>query len=106
MAHAAPPTFHPAASVDSLAPGEGRTVEIDGSRFALFNVGGEFHAIEDACPHRGAPLGAGFIEETRVYCPMHGWCFEITTGQCVSNPERPVRTYPVHVENGEVGIYF
>ncbi len=106
MAHDAPQKFHPAASAGSLAPGEGRSVDIGGRRFALFNLLGQFHAMDDSCPHRQAPLGAGFIEDTRVYCPMHGWCFEITTGACVSNPERPVRTYPVRVENGEIEIYF
>ncbi len=101
-----PPRFHPAASANSLAPGQGRTVELEGRRFALFNVDGKFHAIEDACPHRGAPLGAGLVEGARVYCPMHGWCFDVETGACASNPERPVRSYPARLENGEVEIFF
>lgn len=106
MVHDPPQEFHPAASADSLAPGEGKTVEINGRRFALFNVGGEFHAIDDACPHSRAPLGSGLLEGSRVYCAMHGWCFEIATGECLSNPERPVRTYPTRVENGGVEIFF
>ena len=98
------PTFHNAAEAASLPPGSGRTVEIRGRRFALFNVDGVFHAIDDACPHRQAPLGAGSLEGQRVYCPMHGWCFDLTTGDCLSNPEKPVRTYPVRLIDGEVQI--
>src|SRR5690606_41326817 len=63
-------------SVASLAPGRGRTVEVRGRRFSVWNVDGEFHAIDDACPHKGAPLGAGLLEGGRVYCSLHGWSFE------------------------------
>ena len=100
------PTYHNAAEAASLPPGTGRTVEIRGRRFALFNVDGTFYAIDDACSHRRAPLGAGSLEGGQVYCPMHGWCFDVRTGACDSNPERPVSTYPVRVESGEVQIQF
>ena len=98
-------TFHNAAEASSLPPGTGRTVEICGRRFALFNLDGAFHALDDACSHRKAPLGAGSVEAGHVYCPMHGWCFDIRTGACESNPERPVNTYPTRVEAGEVQIF-
>ena len=99
-------TFVVAAAVDSLPPGHGRTVEVRGRRFALYNLAGEFYAIDDRCPHRSAPLGAGVLEGGRVYCPMHGWAFDLRTGACFSNPERPVACHPVRVANGEVLIGF
>ena len=92
------------ADVDSLPPGQGRTVEVRGRRFALFNFAGEFFALDDRCPHRAAPLGAGVLEGGRVYCPQHGWAFDVRTGACFSNPERPVACHPVRVEGGEVWI--
>ena len=87
--------FHPVADVASLKPGQGRTVEVKGRRIALWNVDGTFHAIDDTCPHRGAPLGAGVLEDGKVYCPMHGWAFDAATGACLSNPARPVASHPV-----------
>lgn len=96
--------FHPVAEIESLSPGEGRTVEIQGRRFALWNLDGEFVAIDDACPHRGGPLGAGVLQDGRVYCPLHGWAFDPRTGACLSNPERPVACHPTKVEDGKVWI--
>ena len=96
--------FISVATVESLPPGQGRTVEVKGRRFAVYNLDGQFHAIDDTCPHRGGPLGAGTLEDGRVFCPLHGWSFDLKTGACHSNPEMPVKSYPVHVENGEVQI--
>ncbi|MFM7102154.1 MAG: Rieske (2Fe-2S) protein [Verrucomicrobiota bacterium] len=93
-----------AAEAASLPPGRGRTVEVQGRRIALFNLGGTFHAIEDACPHRAGPLGAGYFEGHQVYCPLHGWAFDVRTGTCSTRPDRPVRTFPTRVVDGKVWI--
>jgi nitrite reductase (NADH) small subunit len=92
------------AAAESLKPGTGRTVHVRGREFALYNLDGEFHAIDDLCPHRGGPLGAGLLENGSILCPLHGWSFDLKTGHCRSNPEKPVQSYPVRVENGEVQI--
>ena len=68
------------------------------------SVDGAFHAIDDACPHRGGPLGAGYVEGHEVYCPLHGWPFDVRTGACRTMPNRPVRTHPVRVEGGRVWL--
>ena len=96
--------FISVADIASLPPGKGRTVEVRGRRYAVWNVEGTFHAIDDTCPHRGAPLGAGVLENGKVYCPLHGWEFDVKTGACHSNPDRPVASYPAKVENGQVWI--
>ena len=93
------------ADVGSLQPGQGRTVHANGREFALFLCGGEFFAIDDLCPHRGASLGSGQLEGGRIACPMHGWTFEVNTGACQSNPERPVKTHLTRIENGQVQIF-
>lgn len=96
--------FVPVADVASLPPGKGRTVEVRGRKFAVWNVDGLFHAIDDDCPHRGAPLGAGILENGHVFCPLHGWEFDVKSGACLSNPERPVACHPTKVEAGQVWI--
>ena len=96
--------FVPVADVASLPAGQGRTVHVKGREFAVYNLDGEFYAMDDQCPHRGGPLGAGVLEDGRVYCPLHGWAFDLKTGACLSNPERPVRFYPTRVQDGQVQI--
>ncbi len=97
-------TFISVVAASSLLPGHGRTVEVKRRRFAVYNLDGQFYAIDDTCPHRGGPLGAGALQNDRVFCPLHGWSFDVKTGACHSNPEMPVTSYPTRVENGEVQI--
>ena len=92
------------AEAASLPPGKGRTVCARGKEFALINLAGEFYAIDDRCPHRGASLGCGWVEENRISCPMHGWTFDPRTGACLSNAERSVQTFPTRIRDGEVEI--
>ena len=98
------PNFIPVAEVASLAPGMGRTIHVKGREYALYNLDGRFVSLDDACPHRGASLGAGCLDHGRLFCPLHGWEFDPVTGACLSNPERPVKTYPTKVEAGQVWI--
>jgi len=96
--------FFDVAAVDSLEPGRCRTVEVNGRRLALINVGGTFHALDDTCPHRGAPLGAGYVEGARLFCPMHGWEFDATSGACLTRPDQPVNHYATMIRDGRVWV--
>lgn len=90
--------------VGSLPDGQGRTVAVEGHSLAVYNFGGTIYALEDRCPHRGGPLGAGVLQEGQVYCPLHGWGFDLRTGACRDRPDRPVRAYPVRTHNGRVEV--
>jgi len=96
--------FVSVADVQSLPPGQGRTVHVRGKDLAVFNLNGEFFAIDSVCPHKGGPLGEGFFKEGRVFCPLHGWEFEVRTGTCVTRPDRPVNSYPTQVRDGQLQI--
>jgi nitrite reductase (NADH) small subunit len=98
------PIWHRAAPADRLAPGQCRTVRVAGKDLVLVHLDGHFHALDDACSHKGESLGAGHVENGCVYCPLHGWAFDVKSGACRSNPEKPIRTYPVKIENGDAWI--
>ena len=100
------PNFFPALDASSLPPGKGETVLLNGRRIAVFNVGGEFFALDDDCPHRGGPLGSGWVDADacQVTCPLHGWAFDLKTGAGVTAPARPVRSHPVRVVDGKVEV--
>ncbi len=97
--------FVTVARTSELASGEARLIEIEGRRIALFNLGGAFYAIDDACPHRGGPLSEGEIEGEVVTCPWHGARFCIRTGEVLSPPAaQNVACYPVRVHGEELEI--
>ena len=67
------------AKASEIADGESKLVEFEGRDVAVFNIGGEFYAICDMCPHAGGPLNEGFVDAERksVSCPWHGWSFSL-----------------------------
>jgi NAD(P)H-dependent nitrite reductase small subunit len=98
--------FVAVAEASSLADGHGRTVFVKGRPLAVYRLSdGEFCAIADECPHRGGPLGAGHLKDGQVFCPLHGWAFDVKTGVCLTRPDRPVKTYRTRVVDGQVQVF-
>ena len=95
-------TFTKVAMTSEVPENSGRTFSVAGKELAVFNVDGAFYAISNFCPHRGGPLGEGFLEGTTVFCPWHGWGFNVTSGKMPGMPDGGVRTYPVQVEGDEI----
>ena len=92
------------AAVADVPVGTGRVVEAGGRPLALFNVDGTFHALDNACPHRGGPLGEGDLDGPIVVCPWHAWRWDVTTGVNANNPAVKVARLPVSVEAGAVFV--
>jgi len=84
--------------------GEGRVIEADGRTLAVFNVDGVLYALDNACPHRGGPLGDGDLDGPLVACPWHAWRWDVTSGANANNPAVRVPCFPVTVEEGEIFV--
>lgn len=72
--------------------------------------GGQVAALEDWCPHRGAPLSLGRVVEGKLVCGYHG--LEMgCDGRTVAMPGQrvrgfpPVRAYPVVERHGFVWVW-
>ena len=90
--------------IDDLRPGACISFELpDGSELAVYNVGGEYYATENLCPHQGAPLSEGYLCEHVIECGLHGWQFDVRSGECLTVEER-IKTYRVRVEEGLVKV--
>lgn len=85
-----------------VAPGSGRYVEVGNRAVAVFRVGDDVVVMDDACPHAGAPLSAGRIEDGCVLCALHGWAFSLRDGRCPDNPAIAVRVYESRVVDGVI----
>ena len=71
---------------------------------ALFRVNGQHFAIDDVCPHMGASLSGGCVEEGIVTCPWHAWRFRLADGAWADNPRVKIGCYPVRVEGEQIQI--
>lgn len=86
-----------------LNPGEGKAVQAGDREIAVFNIEGEYHAIENQCSHEGGPLGQGMVFGSTVSCPWHFAEFDVTTGESLDEiAPCGVRSYDVVVEDGVV----
>ncbi len=98
--------FCTVATVDDIPEGEGRAYPVDGRMVAVFRLNGEYSAINDTCPHMGASLASGYVEENVVTCPWHAWRFCVSDGTWMDNPNAKVKTevYEVRVQDGVVQV--
>jgi nitrite reductase (NADH) small subunit len=79
--------FHTVCKVSEIHAGEGKTVKID-----------------DVCPHMGASLGEGAVENGIVSCPWHAWRFRLADGAWADYPRVKIGCYPVRIEGEEVQV--
>lgn len=109
---------HKIGGTDQISEGEGICVEVDGIEVAVFNLEGEFHAIQNRCIHKNAPLckagrqkknapecevptrGRVNVESSTVNCPWHWWEWDLKTG---SNPvnDMQMRTFLVEIDEND-----
>jgi nitrite reductase (NADH) small subunit len=90
---------------DGDVPDGGSTVVSAGRKdIAVFCLGGSYFAIDDCCPHAGASLAGGCVEDGIVTCPWHAWRFRLSDGAWADNPRVKTGCYPVRVEGGVVRV--
>ena len=83
-----------------IEEGKGRAFDVGEKRIAVFNIAGDYQAIDDACPHAGASLAEGYIEDGKVGCPWHYAEFDLHSGKHLNAPAScGIATYKVFVED-------
>lgn len=91
--------------VEDIAKDFGKTVRIGDMELALFRLkNGEFYAIENRCPHKGGVLVEGMVSGQHVFCPMHDWKIDVTTGKVQEPDHGCVKTFEVEIEEDDVYI--
>lgn len=111
--------------VDDVQEGERVTIQLEGREISIFNIDGEFYAHLNWCAHQGGPACEGTITGTVeasfdrdalenefnwcregevLNCPWHGWEYDITTGECLSQNDVELPSYPIRVDDGEIII--
>jgi nitrite reductase (NADH) small subunit len=92
------------AAVADLESGKCTVVSADGKSIALVNVEGTFYALDNTCPHMGGPLGRGFVDGDILMCPLHGWPFDVKTGESPMMQGLKTGCYECVVEGEDVFV--
>jgi nitrite reductase (NADH) small subunit len=88
----------------SEMPAEGMAKECNagGTSICVARIDGQLAALNNECPHHGALLSDGMIENGRVACAWHGWSFDPQTGAELRNPLGAATVYPLRVDGDDV----
>jgi nitrite reductase/ring-hydroxylating ferredoxin subunit len=98
--------FRVICNADDVPEGSARMFVIDEFPIGIFNIHGEFFAMDNRCPHAGASLAHGCIENDIVSCRIHDWRFRICDGKYLDQdrPAYNAKTLPVRLVDGEIRV--
>jgi nitrite reductase (NADH) small subunit len=93
--------------LSTIPPGEGRNFDVLGEKIAVLRTRtDQVFAVQAGCPHRGGPLADGLLGGSTLICPLHGWKFDVSTGDVLLG-DCGLKTYPVRVdEAGQIVLNF
>jgi nitrite reductase/ring-hydroxylating ferredoxin subunit len=107
-----------AATVDEIEAGKMKIVCINGKEIGLFHESGDYFAVLNYCPHRGAPVCLGKVtgmvtstgpgetdydaERKILRCPWHHWEFDLESGNALTPIRQRLKTFPVTLESGNI----
>jgi nitrite reductase/ring-hydroxylating ferredoxin subunit len=94
--------FFELCSESDVPAGRGKRVMADGEEIVLFRVDGRIVAVANMCPHQKfKKLHDGLYENGIVTCPMHGWAYDVRTGNS-TNASGKLKTYDITVKNSRI----
>ena len=96
--------FIKAAKTTDVPSGGCLLVQPEGKKVVLFNLGGEFFALDNSCPHNNGPICEGRIEGETVICPYHSWEFDIRTGKAKRVSGYRIKSYSLRLEGDEIFV--
>jgi len=96
--------FVTVAKVGDIPEGRGISCLVGDTVVGVFNDGGRYFAINDLCPHMGASLADGELENGVVACPWHAWRFRVCDGTWCDNPRIKTDSYEVRVAGDQIQV--
>jgi 3-phenylpropionate/trans-cinnamate dioxygenase ferredoxin subunit len=101
------PRFVTVAKTSEIPPGAREVFDVEGYWVAVFNVDGQYYAMEDVCTHDDGPVAEGELRGFEIECPRHGARFDIRTGAVLAMPAVvPVKVFAVQIAGDEIQVGF
>jgi Fe-S cluster biogenesis protein NfuA/nitrite reductase/ring-hydroxylating ferredoxin subunit len=89
-----------------VPPGSMRRMDCGDTSVLLINLDNRLSAFRNACAHQGLPLDDGLLdaETGSLTCRWHGFCFDASSGECLTAPQAQLESFPLRVENGNIWV--
>ena len=82
------------------------TATLDGTDVLIVNVGQRLSAYRNECAHEALPLTDAVLDVSNgtLTCPWHGFCYDATSGECLSAPGAQLEQLPLRIDDGDVWV--
>ncbi|MEZ6141093.1 MAG: Rieske 2Fe-2S domain-containing protein [Zavarzinella sp.] len=97
-------TRHLVCTVADLPLNECKTIVVGQQPISVFHTPDGFFAIDDRCPHAGASLAGGYVENGIVTCPWHYWRIRLADGAWADNPRICIQSFGVQVDEQQIYV--
>ena len=95
--------WHTLSPASRIREGQLVCFEIGGRRLVVGRTAQGFFALDDTCPHAGGSLSEGMLEAGAVVCPIHGYAYDVVTGEGLDDGAA-VRAHPCVLEGDVLRI--
>jgi len=100
------PTWHDVAPMTALKEGKTAYFDCDGRNLFVYRKGTMLKVYDSRCPHQVTNIPHLALAGTKLTCPKHEWAFDIETGRCVANGDRPLNEFPHKVEQRRLLVFW
>ena len=97
-------TYHDVGAETDIESGKSLACLLNGWPVLVCRSDAGLFAVINRCTHAESPLQDGRDRRNMIACPLHGARFGLADGKCVGAPYRPLKTFPIRVENGGIEI--
>lgn len=72
----------------------------------VVNLGQRLSAYRNECAHEALPLDNAMLDVANgtLTCPWHGFCYDASSGECLSAPGAQLEQLPLRVDDGDVWV--
>lgn len=93
-------------AVDDLSPLSVTTANGERADVIVVNAGLRLSAYRNECAHEALPLDNAILDlgSNTLTCPWHGFCYDATSGECLSAPGAQLEQLPLRIDDGVVWV--
>jgi len=92
------------ASIEEIPDGKRKIIQVDNLSIGVFHHNGEWFAVRNHCVHRGGPVATGALKGDTLICPLHGYQYNLKTGQLLVDPTSKLETYTVTLRDQKIYV--
>ncbi|MBD2440211.1 NifU family protein [Nostoc sp. FACHB-110] len=94
------------ATIDQVSDLDIFATKVAGHALILYRQGDRINCYRNACSHLASPLDTGQVENGILTCPIHGFQYQLATGECLTAADVPLQAYPVQIKGEKVFVQF